>query len=518
MTNILTALTNIQTIPQGQKETIQETLTKSRQAVTDSFESNSVGKIITDDEPSSKQTAIMMVPPLMLLDNMVENRIRGNKGLLKRIANIGDNISHKLNFDKLFSKKSASKLSSFLKNNRFFKYFTDDFKAVPKTNLARSVKMSDTYATELLTNIQNAIKMPEYSKVASSISAKTAKIIERISSAHDTASISHSSLISTAEELIAKGIDVVNPGSMLKKHKSLSASRNKLIASMSKMGNTGLGSTAAKAALKTKNVLTYGGGLLSLYFTASAIINAVKATKNAPKGEKTSTFMHVMSEQYVGLILFQPCTNLMYKICGNKYRGMTKDARTALKNLIKNTNNSETLTSEGLKIAKLQRNLLIKGVDKNKVMLLSKKSYSEARTLAKALSKQGSKLKLWEQPLKFAGRILSMGLDKMKKAKSVKLPFKIPFIPSKIKIPQPTIGGFIGGAMRLAIIMMVLQPLLQKPITKLTHKLFGEPKTYLNKQKNNAGATQNEQENYHILPKTPQNKKTETNLIRLYTK
>ena len=516
MTNLINFPNQIQNTSPLQKENIQDVLSKSKLAVTDSFENNSVGKIITDDEPTSKKTAILMVPALMLLDNIVEDNISGKNGILKKIANLGDKISHSLNLDKLFSKKSVSKLSGFLKKNRFFKYFTGDFKAVPKTPFAKGVKMSETYSNELLKNIQQAVTLPTYGAVEKSLSPKALETIKKLSSKDNLSVISPKALISTADELIKNGIDTVKPGSMLSKYSSLSASKNKLITSMSKMGTTGIGSTAAKAALKTKDVLTYGGGLLSLYFTASALINAVKAAKDAPKGEKKSTFMHVLSEQYVGLILIQPCTNLMYKICGNKYRGMTKDARQMLKNLVKNTNANEALTKEGLKIAKLQRELLINGVDKNKVMLLSKKSFAEAKAIAKTL--KGAKLKFWEKPLKFAGKFLSMGLDKMKRAKSIKLPFKLPLVPSKIKIPQPTIGGFIGGAMRLGIIMMVLQPLLQKPITKLTHKIFGEPKTYLKKQKGNVENKQIEEQNIKPNPQITPNEKKETNLIKLYTR
>ncbi len=222
--------------------------------------------------------------------------------------------------------------------------------------------------------------------------------------------------------------------------------------------------------------------------------------------------MHVLSEQYVGLILFQPSMNLMYKLGGNKYRGMTVDARETLKNLIKTTNNNESITKEGLKIAKLQRDLLIKGVDRSKVMALTKNTYSEAKAIAKTLKGKGAKLKLWERPLKFAGKILSIGLDKIQKLHSVKLPFKLPLIGNKIKLPQISLSGFAGGAMRFAIIMFILQPLLQKPLTKLTHKIFGEPKTYLNKQKEKEENKQPE-----IIAENPTSNKQETNLLKIWT-
>ena len=513
MTNISSSIGSFPNNKINPKD-IQKTLDKSKQVVSDSFENNSMGKIIYDDKKESKRTSVLMVPPLMLIDGIIDKSIGGetNASLLKKIANTGDKISHRLNLDELISKKSASRVSTFLKNNRFFKYFTNDYKAVAKSKLAHTSKMSQAYADELISGITQIAKSPEFESISGSLSKKASKAIKLISSGKHASKLSPSILIGTADELINNGIDTLKEGGMLTKHSSLSTAKNKLITSLSKMGETGLGSTAAKTALKTKNVLTYGGGLLSMYFTASALINAYKAAKEAPKGEKKSTFMHVLSEQYVGLILFQPSMNLMYKLGGNKYRGMTVDARETLKNLIKTTNNNETLTKEGLKIAKLQHDLLIKGVEKSKVMSLSKKSYAEAKALAKTLKGQGAKLKLWEKPLKFAGKILSIGLDKMQKLHSVKLPFKLPLIGNKIKLPQISLSGFAGGAMRFAIIMFILQPLLQKPLTKLTHKIFGEPKTYLNKQKEKEENKQPE-----IIAENPTSNKQETNLLKIWT-
>ena len=377
--------------------------------------------------------------------------------------------------------------------------------------------MSETYTTELISNIKDAMNLPEYSEIAPTLTKKTKRIIDFISQGKNNSKLSSSELVNTADELINKGIDTIKEGGMLSKHASLSSTKNKLITAQLQMGDTALGSACAKTALKSKNVLTYGGGLLSLYFTASALLNAYKASQEAPKGEKKSTFMHVLSEQYVGLILFQPSINLFYKICGNKYRGMTKDSRNFLKDLVKAANTNETITKEGIKIAKLQRNLLIKGVDKSKVALLAKKSYREAKSLAKTLEGQGAKLKFWEKPLKFAGKILSLGLDNIKKAKTLKLPVKLPLIGNKIKLPKPTASGVLGGAIRFAIIMFVLQPLLQKPITKLTHKIFGEPKTYLakQKQKERDNETQFKAETNPASYEVP--KSSETNLIKLWT-
>ncbi|MBQ9246490.1 hypothetical protein IJ182_09515 [bacterium] len=520
MTNILNSTINTQRsqIPPVKNDNVKYALSKSKQVVSDGFENSSVTKVITDDDnnANNKKLSIMMVPFLMGVDNIVETSIAGtgNNGLLKKIANVGDRISHTLKIDNIISKQSGSRISKFLHNNRFFKYFTNDFKTIPKSPFAKGVKMAETFTNELISNIGEVAKSQQFETVSQSLPEETSKIIADIAERGAGANVPVKSLLKATDELIANGIDTLKEGNLLTKYSGLSATKNKLVTAMSEMGDTVLGSGAAKAALKTKNIITYGGGLLSMYFMATALINAVKAAKEAPKGEKKSTFMHVLSEQYVGIILFQPSMNLLYKAGGNKYRGMTAEARNTLKNLIQSTNSNPSLTKEGLKIAKIQRDLLIKGVDKDKVMALSGKTLQEVKTLAKTLKGQGAKLKFWEKPLKFAGRILSAGLDKMKIQKIVTLPKKLPFIGNEIKIPQPTLKGVAGGLLRFAIIMFVLQPLLQKPLTKLTHKIFGEPKAYL--------AKNNKKTNEHTSTVNPINvnqtsaEKQETNLIKIW--
>lgn len=358
----------------------------------------------------------------------------------------------------------------------------------------------------------------------------TNETLETFASVASKNNISTKQIVDALDDLAKNGID-----STVKTEK-LSQLKNKLKAAKGQMGNTLLGKKLAQGTLKTKDIITYGGGLISLFFTATAITQAIKAAKEAPKGEKKSTFMHVISEQYLGFILFGPSIQMLYKAGGNKYRGMTVEAREALKNLIKNTNIDETITREGIKVAKLQRDLLLKGVDKDKVAQLAGKGIKEAKNIAKSLKGEGAKLKLWERPLKFMGRVLDMGLDKIQKPTFIKLGTK------QIKLPKPTLKGFVGGLGRALIIMMVIQPFIQKPITKLCHKIFGEPKTYLKKQQEASNAknttkqaispsnivNEQAQPTEHVIPvnnnSQPQQQRkqnvpnnSETNLIKRWT-
>ena len=548
------------------KENVQNTIAKSSQVVSDSFESNSAVKTIssTADDGGFSQAA-PLVPLLYVVDKFLDGRMAGDveSNILGKAGKLGDKISNALHLEHFISEDKINALKNKLATNRFTKYFTDSFKANPISSMAKPSSLAQTMGSKLDEQAQKVLSAfteikytpeitsqlrslgtispttmqliddvgpltkrltPDFlssvtsvidelagiatkdSKTVSAIKENITKFLsnadditelglsEQLSSffskfadgkyAGKTISLSDnatrvvssvskkqfstSQILDAVDDLVSNGIPA---GS-----KDLSIARNKMAAASSKIGSTTLGKIFSKGVVKTKDVATYGGGLISLFFMASSIMNAVKATKEAPKDEKKATFMHVLSEQYLGMILFQPSINLVYKAAGNKYRGMTEGGRKALADLIAKTNVDETLSKEGLKVAKLQRKLLLKGVDETKVSDLAGKGLKEAKQIAKSLSKDGAKLKFWEKPLKAAGSILGLGLDKMKTPKFLNIAGK------KIKIPQPTLKGFVGGLGRLLLIMMVVQPFIQKPITKLCHKIFGEPKAYLAKQ------------------------------------
>ena len=608
---MVNSINSFNVTPVINQENVQEKLEKSKQVVSDNFESNSAIKTLSGaaSESGSMRNSMSLVPLLYILDKFVDKGMGGEieKSSLGKAAKLGDKLSDFLHLNNIFSEEKVSRFSKFLRSNRFTKYFTKDYKAVRKSSLAQSQSIAEKYLRELTDQVQKFIPdftsmkyNPEVMKqLEGVVSPKTLDFIKGLgplnqrltgdyltsvsktlaeltgvaekhlgslglqdkemidvlknniskflSGADDISeqalseqiaalfsrfgdkahsnllrsnsvnlsketlgvlssvsqkTFSNDQILSAVDDFASKGIELTGAN-------KLSIARNKLKAADSKVGNTLLGKIFSKGLLKTKDTVTYGGGLISMFFMASAIYNSVKAAKEAPKGEKKATFMHVLSEQYLGMILFQPSISLMYKLGGNKYRGMTVEARDALKTLIKNTNADENITKEALKVAKLQRDLLIRGVDKDKVADLAGKGLKQAKTMAKSLKKEGAKLKLWERPLKFMGTILSTGLDKMQKPKYI----KIPKLGIK-KLPQPTLKGFLGGLGRFAIIMFVIQPIIQKPLTKLFHKIFGEPKTYLAKQK-----AEDKSKTVEQIPSN-QNKQanpSETNLIRKWT-
>ncbi len=509
MTNIINPNDKRYMVPNsGLKQAdLQGSLQKSKQAVTENVSDNSIAKtMMGDSDPATRNTKLALVPILYAGDMFINKTMGGEKGLLGHAADLGDKISHALHLDGLLSQGTGTKISDFLKNNRFTKYFTSDFKAIPKSSMAKGQKMAEKYTGELkeaLSSLANIDGLTDaLANNTTPLKDQTINVLTALKDGSTATGVSPQTMLDAVDDLIAAGADKLPQKGLLSKPTVLSEVRNKFKAASMQTGKTGLGKLFAKGTLKTKDVLTYGGGLLSMFFLAGALVNAVKATKEAPEGEKKSTFMHVLSEQFMGMILFQPSINLLYKIGGNKYRGMTKEGRQALANLV-STSNSQVLSKDAMKIANIQKKLLIKGVDNNKVANLAGKSLKEVKTAAKSLGKEGAKLKFWEKPLKFMGRILSAGLDKIKK----------PWIVKGKKIPHPTLKGFAGGALRFALIMFVIQPLLQKPLTNLSHKLFGEPKAYLAKQKQQSEDKNSKEPNINeMINENPQS----TNVLQMW--
>ncbi len=682
-----------------QNENVQNTITKSQEVVSDSFQNSSAAKTVSGAGDTDN---LKYIPAVYLADLMLEKGFQrpGDKSSLSTWAKIGDKISDIFHLDKVLNEKNTGKVSDFIKNNRFLKYFTKEYQAIPKASMAKprafadellgnlsdetlslferlkldrsfgeklksgaltlsddamealrkagSLKepLSNEYikqvraafkeispklsspeekkalsriSTELLkfmsgknsvltdaevvNTITSTLTMLKEGYGTSGLSAETQRILNSvIQNADDVATkIPKEKIGAIVEELISKG--VLDEAAAKKASSGLlgmfqSGPKEKIIGLKNKVdaqtlnkGKTLLGKYFAKGAYNSKRVMTMEGGLFGALFTSMALAQTIKAAKEAPEGEKLSTFMHVLSEQYLGMILYQPSINLMYKIGGNKYRGMTPGAKKALNTLVTNTNikvdsaqvaklqqklirkgvspdqvakmsgksikeakkiasqlsgggilgkllgfikspfgsiaklfkskpelsqqsldaieeiakrakTDRPIISQTVRVANLQKKLLLKGVDKEKVATLTGKTVKEARKMARTLGKEGAKLKFWEKPLKSIANLLTTGLDTIKGTGAGKAG-------SKLK-------GFAGGLGRFALIMFVLQPLIQKPLTKLCHKIFGEPKTYLAKQKESEAENSTQESTIQEQLTQPQNPNT-TNLLDMWT-
>lgn len=455
---------------------------------------------------------VALMPPLLIADKFVNSKIGGKEenSLLKKIANIGDGISRSLG-DK------SEKISNFIKNNRFIKYFTEDYSALPRSSLAKTVVMPEiNIATELSNELISLRSNPKYAKLFEdgnqSLSAEAKSYLLTLDSKN--APKETEKLIKTADELIEKGVVKLPKTGLIPGKTDLSLLRNKLKAASSKMGETVLGSEFAKAANEAKGHLTFGGGIFGFAFVSYSLNHAFKEASEAPDGEKLSTFMHLISEEFIGFLMMQASIGPFYKICGNKYRGMSVEARKELENIVQKANSNPKITDEEIKLAKLQRDLLLKGVDREEVLKLSNKSLSEAENIAKSLkSSCKPDIKFWEKPLKFFGRILSTGLDEIQRPKYVNLPLF-----GRKKMPQPTLKGTLGGLGRLALIVGVISTALQKPVTSLCHKIFGEPKSYLKKEneENNNSDIKTVAKEVNTINKGTKNP-SETNVLKKWT-
>lgn len=501
---------------------LQSALGKSKQVVTDNFEGNSAVKTVSGTSDTNvMRTTALLLPPVIVADGYVKKAMSGDvkTNLIGKIASLGDKISNTLHLDKIFTGQGKPKLAEFLQNNRLTKFFTKGFKAIPKSSLANQPSALEEQASKAASAVGRLIRDNE--ALAGYFKPETLQhfgITEKAEGLKTVFSPDMADdLARGIEKMIQNGTDDVVTGTagtgifgtlkgLLDKASPtrLSEFSNKIDAMNSKVGETNFGKMMAKGTVKTKNVITYGGGILGLFFAVNALVQSAKATKEAPKGEKLSTFMHVLSEQYVGMILFKPSMDLLYQAGGNKYRGMTLQGREALKDLITKTNANKALTKEGYKLARLQKDLLLKGFDADDVARLAGKGLEEAKNLAKTFTKPDSaKLKFWERPLKALGKILDTGLD------TIKSPTAAGKVKSKLK-------GFAGGLGRFLLIMMVIQPLIQKPLTKLCHKIFGEPKTLLAKQK----ASEKDGTQQNKMPSSSQvyaAANGDTNLVNRYT-
>ncbi len=489
------------TVENTAKDDNKKNMPKFGSTFSDAVEANPVLKVMGIN-PDISAKSFAFLPPLLIADKFVNSRIGGKEenSILKKIANLGDKIYRLMG-------KNADKFGNFLTQNRLTKYFTEEYAAVPRSSFVTNVvKPEIGLANELASELASLKNKPEFAQYfgngREALSRQTKDFINNIDTKNAVKDTDK--LIKAADELIEKGVIKTQEG--IFGGKDLSLMRNKLKAASSKMGETALGSAFAKVAHDTKSHLTFGGGIFGFTFVSFGLYNAFKEASDAPKGEKISTFMHCMSEEFIGFLIMQLATSPLYKLCGNKYRGMTPEARKELENIITKVNSNEKISKEALQIAKIQRDLLLQGINKDEVLRLENKSLADVKSIAKKLeASKKPDIKFWEKPLKFFGRILSTGLDEIQKPHYVNLPFI-----GKKQLPNPTLKGSLGGLGRLFAISFILTPILQKPITNLCHKLFGEPKTFIAKE-----LGENMEEKPAIEQK-PQNNK-ETNLLKKWT-
>lgn len=226
------------------------------------------------------------------------------------------------------------------------------------------------------------------------------------------------------------------------------------------------------------------GGKVAPLIQAAIIANAVKRTIEAPKGEKLSTFMDEMVPQAAFFMTMPYQTKALGSVGGMmKYAGMTGEVdKTFLKKVKNNKNLLKELGLDGADFANLtkkQRQTLNVAHYRDAIENLNTKvaknaiSGVEYQAQVKNIKKilKGNS-KWYQKPVKFIGKILGMGYHKETinpLAKNMTQGgIKLANMGNKLK----TAGG---SALRFATVMFLISPLIAKPITAITHKLFGKP-------------------------------------------
>lgn len=577
------------------QQQIDNTINKSKEAVSTTVENNALLSSTMGIDKEGVIRSLPLIGVILFINNILMSG-KEEKSLVGKFAKIGDKISDTFKFQSK-GVKLKPKINKFA-NGRFVKYFGDDYKAIHKNQLGKTVKMSEKYAEALVDSL--------------SIRVKDLKVTKE-SPVDD--------IIKAADDYLLK-----NPNS-----KHIQGLKNMLNAADLRVGKTNLGKALAKGGLKFKEIafstsdflspkgmMTLFMDFFSIVLFANVLKDAIKESKEAPKGEKLSTFTHILFSDWAPLMVWQPATKLAYKLGGNKYRGMGLEERKKLADIVKTANNRKPRVSDAKIVktadellegvnesggslikslsdklsAKAQQKLLWNGVDESEVLKLKGKSLFEviaaSSKLKKAVPKDVSKmmkykkklfdagvsatdiakldgktlseaknivtdllskisledknvlkvaniqknallkgakaadvdslvgktaeeatqavkgfaknldLKWWERPLKAVGTFLASSLD------DIASPSTMGKIGKKIK-------GFGSGAMRFVLILFVLQPLLQKPITKLGHMIFGKPETYLKKKE----AEEKTQENNTQSPQAQNNEQngSSTNLL-----
>ena len=100
------------------QENVQNRLEKSKQVVSDNFESNSAIKTLSGatGESGSMRNSISLVPLLYILDKFADKKMGGEveKSTLGKVAKLGDKISDFFHLGNIFSEERVGKFSEFL--------------------------------------------------------------------------------------------------------------------------------------------------------------------------------------------------------------------------------------------------------------------------------------------------------------------------------------------------------------------------------------------------------------------
>lgn len=238
---------------------------------------------------------------------------------------------------------------------------------------------------------------------------------------------------------------------------------NKMIGSCGDLFTKNKGATTRFGQKLTKNFTKvvegvtngYAGGKVMIVIQAMIFAQAIDKALKAPKGEKFKTFANEVGND-LGLFLAMPLYVQGNHLLGSlKYIGMGKDkasqkaAVEAYRNAVENIN--KKLASSAGNPLKYTRSQYMKDV-------------ADAKKLLKGNSKW------WQKPFKAIGKFVSTGLEDIKPYTADLSKGAAKFKTSKFKWTH----GRFGGALRFAIGMFVIAPVVGKAVSKIVSGIFGK--------------------------------------------
>lgn len=215
---------------------------------------------------------------------------------------------------------------------------------------------------------------------------------------------------------------------------------------------TKLGAKTQEILLRSVEGITNGvtsRAAMGLVMGLSIYYGVMNKTQEVPKDKKVATLADSAVTDAGSYMLFPVAGTLLYNAANLKYVGSKPEQIKAYK--------------EGLTIIAAELAEKLKDIPKgfNKDSLKGKKeAYAWAKSEYKALlNAVNENVRWYHKPLRWISSFLSIGMEKIPTDGLLKTKAK----------------GFFGAAIRVILVMMVIAPILLKPILGICHKIFGKP-------------------------------------------
>ena len=238
---------------------------------------------------------------------------------------------------------------------------------------------------------------------------------------------------------------------------------NKMIGSAGDLFKTNKGAATKFGQKLTKNFTKvvegvtngYAGGKFMIVIQALIFAQAIDKALKAPKGEKFKTFANEVGND-LGLFLAMPLYVQGNHLLGSlKYIGMGKDKA------------SQKAAVQKYRDAVANINKKLAESAGNPLKYSRSKYMSDVANAKKLLN---GNAKWWQKPFKAIGKFISTGLEDIKPYTADLSKSAAKFKNTKFKWTH----GRFGGALRFAVGMFVIAPVVGKAVSKVVSSIFGK--------------------------------------------